>query len=279
MAKTGQSSNKRAFNFKRFLTIVILFGGVAALMLFNRKDRPVTTPHTDFPLYDLVMQGSNAKGSIILNDISIARYKIGDEKRDAHIALTPWLKNGANQLTVTTSLLKTGQKSEVSFTLKVTHPDGELKEEQLFTHNKPASDKTIITTNNLPTWTWLKGRATFHDEGELREAIKALHKAYEDNKLDQIAATEAPLFKDMVRLTGREKLSERQYRKEIIQKGKVEPLSTYRIVPFDNGRVMRATGADGEAPIRVYFNYGNGGKAILTGKYWSKINGEWQVVR
>jgi hypothetical protein len=42
---------------------------------------------------------------------------------------------------------------------------------------------------------------------------------------------------------------------------------------------MRATGADGEAPIRVYFNYGNGGKAILTGKYWSKINGEWQVVR
>lgn len=279
MAKQAKKRSKPDFNYRRFLTLVILFSGVAALMLFNRKDQPAETAHADFPLYDLLIVGSAAKGSLILNDISIARYKLGDEKRDASIALTPWLKNGVNLLTVTTSVLKSGVSPKVSFTLKTTQQDGTIKNVPLFTLTQPASKRTTIKAQNLPAWTWLNGKATFHNEDELKEAISALHKAYNDKKLDVIAAVEDPLFKDMVRLTGREKLSERHYRKEIIMKGRVEPLASYRIVPFDNGRIMRATGPDGEAPIRIYFNYGNGGKAILTGKYWSKINGQWRVVR
>ncbi len=83
----------------------------------------------------------------------------------------------------------------------------------------------------------------------------------------------------MERLTGREGLERRQYRGEIILKGEPEPLGQLRVIRYADGKVVRVTNKDGLAPIRVYFRYGNGGKIILTGQYWSKINGQWYVVR
>ena len=106
-----------------------------------------------------------------------------------------------------------------------------------------------------------------------------MHAAFVAKDLAAIGKVEAPLFHDMELLTGREGLERRVYRQEIIKKGTVEPLRPLIIVPFDNGRIMRVTQRDGEAPIRVYYKYGNGGKVILTGQFLSKINGTWHAVR
>lgn len=280
MAGTQNSRKTRQFNFRRFITITLLFGGVAALMLYNRASEekgPVNLQ--PFPLYDLIIEGRVAKGSIILNDISIGRYELAEKTRQATIALTPWLKNGANILALTTSAPDPKESPAVTARLRIYQPDGKEVTEPLFNFTKPSADRKTLTAKGLPTWSFLQGKATFHDEGEIRSAVKELHQAYAARNLNKITSYEAPLFKDLERITGRSKLADRQYRKEIILKGRVEPLKPLIIIPFANGRVMRVTNQDGEAPIRVYFNYGNGGKAILTGKFWSKINGQWQVVR
>ena len=271
--------NRDQFNSKRFLTLVLLFGGVAALMLFTKPKSNLESVARPFSLYDLHLTARNAQGSIILNGISIGHHKAGDSLQESTIALTPWLKNGKNTLFVTTSKPNGKISPDLLAELKVTLKDGGESREKLFHLTAASSDKTVFQVKGLPSWQWLEGLATFHDSQEIRLAVKQLHAAFVAKDLAAIGKVEAPLFHDMELLTGREGLERRVYRQEIIKKGTVEPLRPLIIVPFDNGRIMRVTNKDGEAPIRVYYKYGNGGKVILTGQFWSKINGTWHVVR
>lgn len=259
--------------------LIFLFSLVAALALFMKPKDKTKLKILPFPLYDLVLKASSARGSIILNGISIGNHQTGDSEREATIALTPWLKNGNNELYITTSAPLPGKAPDLTATLVTTYIIDEPKSRQLFHVRKPAANKIVIEAKGLPSWTWQKGEATFHDAEEIKTAVRKLHQAFRNKDIKTIRAMEKPLFTDMVLLTGRDGLERRQYRGEIIMKGGVEPLRPMIIVPFDNGRIMRVSNADGEAPIRVYFNYGGGGKVILTGHFWSKIDGTWQVVR
>ena len=267
------------FNSKRFFTLVLLFGGVAALMLFTKPKGDLESAPRPFSLYNLHLMARNAQGSIILNGISIGHHKAGDTQQESTIALTPWLKNGKNTLFVTTSKPNSKSPPDLLAEMVVTLKDGGVKREKLFHIKHASSDKTMFQVKGLPTWQWLEGLATFHDSQEIKSAVEQLHAAFVAKDLAAIGKIEAPLFQDMELLTGREGLERRVYRQEIIKKGVVEPLGSMIIVPFDNGRIMRVTKRDGEAPIRVYYRYGNGGKVILTGQFWSKINGTWHVVR
>lgn len=280
MVKWQPGARTKQFNLRRFLTLVALFAGVAALMLFTRPNSdPTATTARPFPLYDLRLTGKAARGTLILNGVSIAHHETGPEERSATIALTPWMKNGANRLHITTSGPMENTPPDLKVTLITTQPSGKADEKQLFHMKKPAARQTIITATGLPEWRWMAGEATFHDHEEIKSAVRRLHDAFANKDTNTIRNMEAPLFADMETLTGREGLARRQYRNEVIEKGKIEPLRRMIIVPFDNGRIMRVTNPDGEAPIRIYFNYGGGGKAILTGQFWSKINSEWKVVR
>ena len=280
MVKWQPGARQKQFNLRRFLTLVMLFAGVAALMLFTRPNSdPTATAARPFPLYDLRLSGKAARGTLILNGISIAHHETGLDQRSAIIALTPWLKNGDNRLHITTSGPQEKISPDLKVTLITTPTSGEAVQKELFHMTRPAARQTVITASGLPRWRWMAGEATFHDHEEIKAAVRQLHNAFAAKDTDTIRIMEAPLFDDMETLTGREGLERRQYRNEVIEKGRIEPLRRMIIVPFDNGRIMRVTNPDGEAPIRVYFNYGGGGKVILTGQFWSKINGEWKVVR
>lgn len=270
---------QKDFNTGNFLKYVLLFGGIAALMLFTKPKESEEDKNHPFPLYDLELKASHAAGSIILNGISIARHKAGAEQRESSIALTPWLQNGQNTLSITTRKPSEAKAPDLIAAIRITPVKGAVVVRPLV-HLKAAEAKTIrFEAKGLPVWAWQQGAATFHDTEEIKAAVKTLHDAFTARDKAAIRAIEAPMFRDMEKLTTREGLERRVYRNEIIDKGKLEPLPRLIIVPFDNGRVMRVTGPDGEAPIRLYYRYGNGGKVILTGRFWSKINGKWQVVR
>lgn len=267
------------FNLKRFLVIIGLFSALAALMLFIKPKNDLKSLPRPFPLYELYITASNAKGSIIINGIAIAHHQSGADLRTSKISLTPWLKNGMNSLHFTTSQPQKYIKPDVKVELETTPITGDPVKKLLFQLQQSSSQKSVLTVRGLPTWQWQNGEKTLHDVEEIKAAVKELHRAFKNKDIKAIRKTEAPLFQDMELLTGREGLERRVYRNEIIEKGQVEVLRAFTIVPFDNGRIMRVSGADGEAPIRVYFRYGNGGKVILTGQFWSKIKGQWRVVR
>ena len=279
------------FDIKRFLWVVVPFTLVAAFMLYMKPKDPNAGRPNPFPLHNLNLVGQNVQGNIILNGISIANYKLGATKRSSTVSLTPWLINGENKLQVSINKSKTPKsqetatlKAEVHFQPKL----GAIVKNQLFDLKKRPPLKTgdndtpqtyYIQASELPEWGWSKGKTDFHDISEIKAAIYKLHSAFKKRNIAAIRETEKFLFDDMERLTGREGLERRQYRGEIILKGEPEPLGQLRVIPYADGKVVRVTNKDGLAPIRVYFRYGNGGKIILTGQYWSKINGQWYVVR
>jgi hypothetical protein len=279
------------FDIKRFLWVVVPFTLVAAFMLYMKPKDPNAGRPNPFPLHNLHLVGQNVQGNIILNGISIANYKLGETKRSTTISLTSWLTNGENKLQVSINKSKAPKSQETS-TLKASvhfQPKlGTITKNQLFElKNLPplnSNDSDIpqtyfIQASELPEWGWSKGKADFHDIREIKAAVYKLHSAFKKKNISAIRETEKFLFDDMERLTGREGLERRQYRGEIILKGEPEPLGQLRVIPYADGKVVRVTNKDGLAPIRVYFRYGNGGKIILTGQYWSKINGQWYVVR
>ncbi len=273
------ANKHKEFNTGNFIKYVLLFGGVAGLMLLTKPKDDNGETNNPFPLYELHLSSKNAAGSIILNGISIGHHKSGERQETSKISLTPWLLNGENTLSITTSNPALKAAPDLKVELETIPKTGKAEHKTLF-HLKAASAKTVkITAKGLPVWQWLKGAATFHDSEELKAAVANLHKAYGLKETKTIRKIEAPLFQDMDKLTGRPGLERRVYRNEIIEKGTLEALPPVTIVPFDNGRIMRVSGPDGEAPIRVYFKYGNGGKVILTGQFWSKIKGNWHVVR
>lgn len=279
------------FDVKRFLWVVVPFTLVAAFMLYMKPKDPNAGRPNPFPLHNLQFQGKNIQGHILLNGISIANYKLGENKRKSVVSLTPWLKNGENKLQISINKLSPKQeldeaslKIELQFQPKL----GEISKKEIFSEKgqlltSVIENKTLKTyyvkADELPVWGWQKGEEAFHDENEIKQAVFKLHSAFKKRNIKQIRETENFLFEDMEALTGREGLERRQYRGEIILKGETEPLGQLRIIPYADGKVVRVTNKDGLAPIRVYFRYGNGGKIILTGQYWSKINGQWYVVR
>lgn len=274
--------NKK-FDLKRFLWVVIPFSLVAAFSVYMKPKDPNDQRPNSFPLHNLHIKGQNSTGSISLNGIPIANYKLGQEKRLSIISLTPWLKNGENKLQISNYETVQNKQQKLKFQLEKQPKVGApiLKEITQAAEN-PKSANTITTyiaAKELPRWSWQEGKTEFHDETEIKAAIVKLHRAFKDKNIKKIREIEKPLFKDMEQLTGREGLERRQYRAEIIIKGETEPLGKLIIMPFADGKVVRVTNKDGLAPIRVYFRYGNGGKVILTGQYWSKINGQWFVVR
>lgn len=269
----------KKFDVQKFLWIFGVFGAVAALLFFTKPQDEGNTNPRPFPLYDLHLTASNAKGSIILNGISIGHHQSNKTTRASVISLTPWLRNGQNSLYLTTGKPNSNHQPSLRADLQITPINGQQQIAQILHLKKASSKKYIITANGLPKWQWVRAEARFHDTQEIKTAVKNLYRAFKTKDLKTIKQVEAPLFKDMEILTGREGLQRRLYREEIITKGQVAPLAPIIIAPFDNGRIMRVTNKDGEAPIRVYFRYGNGGKVILTGQFWSKINGQWHVVR
>ena len=271
---------RKSFDSRKFLTLVVAFGGVAALMLYTKpKEKGTNRSDHDSPIYMLHLTASNSAGSIILNGITIASHKAGTAQSASRISLTPWLQNGQNNLTLTTAKPNPKQNPSLFAELEHQQPGQTPERTSLILLTGPGSKTAIVTGKNLPKWQWQKGEPTLHDPEDIKKAVKRLHQAYESKDTKLIRKIEAPLFQDMHRLTGREGLERRVYRNEIITKGKLEPLRALRITSFANGKVVRVTNRDGEAPVRVYYRYGGGGKVILTGKYWSKINGAWHVVR
>lgn len=290
---------KREFDIKRFLWVVIPFTLVAAFMLYMKPKDPNEIRPNPFPLYNLHLVGKGTKGTITLNGISIAHYNSGDANRTSLISLTPWLSNGENKLQITIN--QTGKKNSaknanLKISLEQQPKTGDPMKKELFSledekqnqrsdpdknqaQQKSISKTLYIKAFGLPEWSWHQGSVGFHDANEIRKAVKNLHKLFAQKDIPKIRAVEKHLFQDMETLTGREGLERRQYRGEIILKGSVEPLGKLLIIPYAEGKVVRVTNKDGEAPIRIYFRYGNGGKVILTGQYWSKINGKWHVVR
>ncbi len=283
------------FDIKRFLWVVVPFTLVAAFMLYMKPKDPNAGRPNPFPLHNLHLVGQNVQGNIILNGISIANYKLGETKRSTTISLTPWLINGENKLQVSRQVSRnktreepsantSGLKAEIHFQPKLgaitKNPLFDLKKLQAIkTDEKDTLKAYYIQASALPDWGWNKGKTDFHDISEIKAAVYKLHSAFKKRNISAIRETEKYLFDDMEKLTGREGLERRQYRGEIILKGEPEPLGQLRVIPYADGKVVRVTNKDGLAPIRVYFRYGNGGKIILTGQYWSKINGQWYVVR
>ncbi len=267
------------FNIKRFFAILIPFSLVAVLMVLTKPKPQSPANKNPYPLYFLHIESDAAAGSIILNDISIGHHKTRADKRPSKIALTPWLMNGKNKLYVSTQQVKSDKQPSLIAKLEMIYPGGQPETKPLFELTKPSAKLAIINAENLPQWSWQKGEATFHDSTEIKAAVRRLHQAFKEKNTKTVREVESPMFADMVRITEREGLERRHHRDEIIQKGKLDPLKKLIIVPFANGKVMRVTQPDGEAPIRIYFRYGNGGKVIVTGKFWSKIEGEWRVVR
>ena len=271
------------FDVKRFLWVVIPFSLVAAFSVYMKPKDPQNQHPNPLPLHNLHLHGQNISGLISLNGIPIANYKLGKEKRKTIISLTPWLINGENKLVF--SIYKTAQnnsqllKAQLEKQPKVGATI--IKEITLGTKGTDAASPitVFLAAKDLQEWSWQKGKAGFHDESEIKAAIFKLHRAFKDQNIKKIREFEKPLFNDMEQITGREGLERRRYRAEIIIKGETEPLGKLIIMPFADGKVVRVTNKDGLAPIRVYFRYGNGGKVILTGQYWSKIDGQWRVVR
>lgn len=273
----------KKFDVKRFLWVVIPFSLVAAFSVYMKPKDPNDQRPNSFPLHNLHIEGQNSTGSVSLNGIPIANFKLGSEKRTSVISLTPWLMNGENKLQISKYKSVQNENQNLKLELEKQPKAGApiLKEITIGAKGPEAANSitTYITAKELPTWSWQKGKTEFHDESEIKAAIKKLHRAFKDKNIKKIREIEKPLFTDMEQLTGREGLERRQYRAEIIIKGETEPLGKLIIMPFADGKVVRVTNKDGLAPIRVYFRYGNGGKVILTGQYWSKIDGQWFVVR
>ena len=271
------------FDVKRFLWVVIPFSLVAAFSVYMKPKDPQHQRPNPFPLHNLHLQGQNISGLINLNGIPIANFKLGKEKRETIISLTPWLINGENKLKISNYYSTDNTPQHLKIQLEKQPKIGEPILKNIPT--KPQSQKpsyaisTYIRAKELPEWSWQKAKADFHDESEIKAAIYKLHRAFKEKNIKKTREIEKPLFNDMEKLTGREGLERRQYRAEIIIKGETEPLGKLIIMPFADGKVVRVTNKDGLAPIRVYFRYGNGGKVILTGQYWSKLDGQWFVVR
>lgn len=249
-----------------------------ALLLVAACVAPTITHAEPLPAYGAGVQYSNAYVVLEVNGAPVLTF--GEDGSDVGYTgggggpIANWLMPGKNEIAVI--IEKRGSAGEPAVSLEISDPStGETAVSEQFT--KAGRHVVHLDDVKLPPWSFMAGETWAGDEKGLTEAVNALYSAATKKDVDALMEAHGPFIEDTAKLWS---LDPEEMRSELADAfGRalsIEPLPKLTFRPYLEGKVVRVTGAKGESPIE---GDGADDMHLEMGEWWSKIGGEWKVVR
>jgi hypothetical protein len=190
--------------------------------------------------------------------------------------LNPWMVEGQNVIEVEVS--DAGPNASVEAQAGVhnaTDPFAPLEQRYAWGPDAPRGRLTL-RAQTMPRWSWRDAEPWKGRDDEILALLKDVRRAIEqkdakamhgwvESRLRDVQILYGPMDPDFVEASVQEYLQA------------VPELKTpLRIERFHDGRVVRASGADGGEPLVVK---GDDGEAVtMMGRWWTRIVGRWQIL-
>ena len=131
----------------------------------------------------------------------------------------------------------------------------------------------------MPKWRWLNATPVDAGAQGLTDSVGKLHKAFSTSALDDIVLLAEPFFAENELAGGPSATDFREQVGPMLKAGKLVPLPKLTATRHADGKLFRVVGADGKPPIVVVIKQGDMTNAIRMGEWWSKLDGNWKLVR
>ena len=235
--------------------------------------KPLAQPQSrSYDLYSLTTWNRTAV-TLTVNGIDVLTYGDGlPERGQRGDFLTPWLVRGENVIKVTMQPADTGivpVEKSASLVLRAA-PDGQnLK-------SFSASDTITLKQEEVPQWSWQDAETWNGDFAEVLAAVQELHLALANHDIAAVNAMHQARYDDFAKIYGTPNGNDVATADERLRQASPLPLDQLLVRRHAEGRLVHVTDRAGKGPITVRFADGG---TQRTGEWWSKIKGEWQVVR
>jgi len=221
--------------------------------------------------YTFDVQAADAEVSVFANGVLVEVFTPGQSGGGP---LNSWLRNGVNEVVFTMKSM--GDDARAMASLELSGPDGY---EPLAKYEWPGAEASVSATleaEGIPDWSWLRGDPAPGAADEVKAAVEAAHAQVKDGDREAFFAAAAALNADMAALSSRKQVDENNGGLwKLLRKG-LSPLGELNIVSFRDGQVYRVTGAEDMGPIQAVDEDGG---VISVGKWWSKVDGTWQMIK
>lgn len=220
-----------------------------------------------------------SQGTVRINGVPVHRFASKppfDAPATNAFNIGFWADNGDNSVAVEAEPVagQTGATTKVVLTEEPGDPP-------LFEHtiDGKGSASHTVPLEGLPSWSWNQAEAFTGPDSELLAAVTALHKAHADRSVDAILGLSQAAVDDMTQIAGPMPPEARAEMVEMLQVGRLAPLSGALNVERHLGnRLLVVTAEGGRAPIELHSN-AVPGQPMETGRYWVRRQGKWSVAR
>lgn len=238
-----------------------------------------TITHADpLPTYGAGVQYSNAYVVLEVNGAPVLTF--GEDGEDVGYTgggggpISNWLMPGKNEIALI--IEKRGDSGEPAVSLEISDPStGETAVSEQFT--KAGRHVVRLDDVKLPPWSFMAGETWAGDEKGLTEAVHALYSAATKRDVEALMTMHGPFIEDTAKLWSLDPAEMREELADAFGRSlSIDPLPKLTLRPYLDGKVVRVTGPKDEAPIEAD---GADDMHLEMGEWWSKLEGEWKVVR
>lgn len=220
-----------------------------------------------------------SQGTVRINGVPVHRFASRppfDAPATNAFNIGFWADNGDNDVAVEAEPVagQAGASTKVVLTEEPGDPP-------LFEHTIDGKGTVSHTVplEGLPTWSWNEAEAFTGPDNELLAAVAALHKAHADRNVDAILALSQAAVDDMTQVAGPMPPEARAEMVELLELGRLMPLSGKLTVERHLGnRLLVVTAEGGRAPVELRTD-NMPEHPMETGRYWVRRNGKWSVAR
>jgi hypothetical protein len=189
--------------------------------------------------------------------------------------LTPWMVDGENTIDIEVRATGPDARVEAQAGLQGEDPFAPLEQQYAWSAAAPAGRFTL-TANGLPRWAWVDAERWNGGDDEIRALLEQFRSALANKDAIGLKRFMSARMKDVEVLYGPMDPAFIESSLNDMFTAVPEIRSPIKVERFQDGRIIRVSGADGGEPMVVV---GDDGQIMtMMGRWWSCIGGQWQSI-
>lgn len=190
--------------------------------------------------------------------------------------LTPWMVSGANTIEIEVLASGADARVEAQAGLQGEDPLAPLEHQYQWSAAAPVGRFTINAPADLPRWAWVGAERWNGSDDEVATMLGEFRKAIAAKDAAALRQIMASKLRDVEVLYGPMDPQFIESSLADMFAALPELRTPLKVERFQDGRIIRVTGAGGTEPLVVVGE--DGGIASMMGRWWTRINGKWQSI-
>jgi hypothetical protein len=189
--------------------------------------------------------------------------------------LTPWMVSGENTIDIEVRATGPDARVEAQAGLQGEDPFAPLEQQYAWSAAEPAG-RFVISASDLPRWAWVGAERWNGSDDEILALLDTFRQAIASQDSAALRQFMSARLRDVEVLYGPmdPQFIESSLTEMFTAVPELRPPIT--VERYQNGRIIRVTGAGGTDPLVVPGP--DGQFAAMMGRWWSRIDGQWQAI-